>query len=155
MTTAIKGCFSTEKKNLSRQPEIDIAKGFSILFMVFCHVFETLVYYFDPEQSIAFSEGFLDNILGGSLSAPVFMFFMGISLCYSKRAGAGDLLMRALKMMGAIVILELCRTGVPGLIEWLLYQDPESLEYTVCMLFCADIMQFAVLAFLLDRKSVV
>lgn len=145
MLKTVRNCFSDTKVNLLRQSEVDIAKGLAIIFMVLCHVFETLVWFFNPESSIAISEGIYDNILGGSLSAPVFMFFMGLGLCYSKKNNAADILRRALRLTGVVVLLELFRTAIPGLIEWLLFRDPECIEY-LYLLFCSDILQFAVLS---------
>ena len=48
MIKAIKNCFVNEQVNLGRQKELDIAKGIAIIFMVFCHVFEMLCWFFNP-----------------------------------------------------------------------------------------------------------
>ena len=61
----IRACFIPEKVNTKRQPELDLAKGLSILFMVWTLTFDEL----SPN-----SEGIwvtiVRNILGGPLAAP-------------------------------------------------------------------------------------
>ena len=147
MVKAIKNCFAKEQVNLGRQRELDIAKGLAIIFMVFCHVFEMLMRFFDPEISSDFAYTLLDVILGGSFSAPVFMFCMGISFAYSRRSSAGDLCKRALKMAGIVLIFEVSRTALPGLLQWVISGDPACVEY-VYMFFCVDILQFVTMAIL-------
>jgi hypothetical protein len=53
-------CFTKEPVNLGRQKELDIAKGMAIIFMVFCHSFEILSSFFDPEISTEFAYVILD-----------------------------------------------------------------------------------------------
>ena len=49
MIKAIKNCFVEERVNLGRQKELDIAKGIAIIFMVLCHGFEILSWFFDSD----------------------------------------------------------------------------------------------------------
>ena len=147
MVNQMKTCFAKEPINLGRQKELDIAKGIAILFMVFCHGFEILSWFFDPAISSSFAYVTLDVILGGSFSAPVFLFCMGISFAYSRKSSAGDMLRRALKTAGVVVLFEIARTALPGLLQWLITGDPECIEY-VYMLFSVDILQFATMAML-------
>lgn len=42
MFDGIRNCFDRHEINTGRQPELDMAKGFAILFMVWVHVFEEL-----------------------------------------------------------------------------------------------------------------
>ena len=74
MIKAIKNCFVNEQVNLGRQKELDIAKGIAIIFMVFCHGFEILAWFFNPEISSDFAYTLLDVILGGSFAAPCLYF---------------------------------------------------------------------------------
>lgn len=147
MITKIKKCFANEPVNLGRQKELDVAKGLAIIFMVFCHSFEILSYLFDPAASTDIAYAILDVVLGGSFAAPVFMFCMGISFCYSKRSSAGDMVRRALSVAGVALLLEIARTAIPGFLEWLMFRDPECIEY-VYLFFEADILQFAALSML-------
>ena len=147
MIKAIKNCFVNEQVNLGRQKELDIAKGIAIIFMVFCHGFEILAWFFNPEISSDFAYTLLDVILGGSFAAPVFIFCMGISFAYSRKSSAADMLKRALKMAGIVLIFEIVRTALPGLLQWGISRDPECIEY-VDLFFCVDILQFAVMSML-------
>ena len=74
------GVFSTSEVNTGRQVELDIAKGFAILFMVWVHTTET----FGNYQGIG--NVIVEHFLGGPFAAPVFMVCMGIGMCYAKRA---------------------------------------------------------------------
>ena len=145
MIKLIKKCFAEEQVNLGRQRELDVAKGIAIIFMVFAHAFETLAWFFDPEASMELSYGIFDQFLGGSFAAPLFMFCMGISFCYSRKNSASDMFRRAWVMVGIATLLEVARTAIPGLLEWLSFGDPECIEY-VYLFFNADILQFAALA---------
>ena len=88
MISKIKSCFTKEPINLGRQKELDIAKGIAIIFMVLCHGFEIMSWFFDPEISTDVAYFILDVVLGGSFAAPVFMFCMGISFAYSRKRGS-------------------------------------------------------------------
>jgi uncharacterized membrane protein len=147
MIKRIKACFAKEPVNLGRQRELDIAKGLAIIFMVFCHSFEILSGFFDPKISTDLAYLILDVILGGSFAAPAFMFCMGISFCYSRKNSAKDMLRRALSVAVVALLLEIFRTAIPGLLEWLIFRDPECIEY-VYVFFEADILQFAALSML-------
>ena len=147
MIKAIQNCFVKEQVNLGRQKELDIAKGIAIIFMVFCHGFEILSWFFNPEISSDFSYFILDVVLGGSFAAPVFIFCMGISFAYSRKSGAGDMFRRALKMAGVVLLLEIARTVLPGLLQWVMSGDPECIEY-VDIFFSVDILQFVTMAML-------
>ena len=147
MIKAITNCFVEERVNLGRQKELDIAKGIAIIFMVLCHGFEILSWFFNPDISSDVAYFVLDVVLGGSFSAPVFLFCMGISFAYSRNSGAGDMFRRALKMAGMVLLFEIARTALPGLLQWLLSGDPECIEY-VDLFFSVDIFQFAVMAML-------
>ena len=57
------------------------------------------------------------------------------------------MLKRALKMAGIVLIFEIVRTALPGLLQWGISRDPECIEY-VDLFFCVDILQFAVMSML-------
>ena len=147
MISKIKSCFVKDPINLGRQKELDIAKGIAIIFMVLCHGFEIMGWFFDPEASTDAAYFILDVVLGGSLAAPVFIFCMGISFAYSRKQGAKDMLLRAVKTAGIVLLFEIARTVIPGLLQWFISRDPECIEY-VDIFFCVDILQFVVMAML-------
>ena len=70
------GVFSKDEVNTGRQIELDIAKGFAILFMIWVHTAET----FSAGTGLGYE--IVDNFLGGPFAAPVFMVCMGIGMRY-------------------------------------------------------------------------
>ena len=70
--------------NKTRIVAMDLARFFSIVFMIFVHVLELMIY----EESVNSYNGvetFLLNLneyLGGCTAAPLFMFIMGPVLFY-------------------------------------------------------------------------
>jgi len=134
---------STDEINCGRQPELDLAKGFAIAFMVLCHVVMRLgIADADMLGVLAVA------ILGGPLAAPVFMTSLGIGVCYSKNSTAEKLAHRGIKTIGVGFLLNICRVALPlivcgaigGKIQWRLL--------TILSL-NGEILVFAGLAFLL------
>ncbi len=141
MLSKIKNCFSSESVNTGRQPELDVAKGFAILFMIWTHVFEEL----SPK-----TEGtmvlLVRSILGGPFAAPIFMICLGIGVCYSKKNGAKDLYRRGVGILGIGLLLNIFRFVLPDLIMYGVTHEENYLDATFS-LFSVDILQFAGLAF--------
>ena len=141
----IRNCFDSAPVNVGRQRELDVAKGIVILFMALSHSIEVLCWFFDPQTSGGFFwEGF-DMVIKGT--APVFIFCMGLSFCYSKKQSARDMLHRALHMAVIAALLEFARGVLPFILEWLIFRDPESMVYAK-MIITMDILWFASLALL-------
>ena len=140
MIKQISSCVDREIVNTGRQRELDIAKGFIIILMSLSHAIEILGWFFAPESADGFFWADFDMLIKGT--APVFIFCMGISLCYSRRQSASDIFQRALGMAGLVVLLELFRTLIPCFLEWLIFRDIDSIEYAYQFL-CVDILQFA------------
>ena len=147
MLSQIKSCFVKAPINLGRQKELDIAKGIAIIFMVLCHGFEIMSCFFDPEISSDAAYFVLDVVLGGSFAAPVFIFCMGISFAYSRKSSAKDMFRRAVKTAGIVLLFEIARTALPGVLQWVISGDPECIEY-VDIFFSVDVLQFVVMAML-------
>ena len=145
MFKRIKNCFSSDPVNLGRQREIDIAKGIALIFMTFSHSIEILGWFFDPGLSPAITWHDFDMVI--KAIAPVFLFAMGLSLCYSRKRSAGDLFRRGIGMVGLVLLLEIFRTVIPSFIEWLIFRDFGSIRYAYQIL-CVDVLQFATLALL-------
>ena len=143
MWKQLSSCIGREPVNTARQRELDIAKGFIIFLMSLSHAIEILGWFFAPESADGFFWAGFDMLIKGT--APVFIFCMGISLCYSKRQSASDILRRAVGMAGLVLLLELFRTLLPCLLEWLIFRDLDSIEYAYQFL-CVDILQFATVA---------
>ena len=145
----IKGCFVGEPVNPGRQRELDIAKGLAIIFMVLCHGFEIMCDFFDPAISSDAAYFILDVVLGGSFSAPVFLFCMGIGFAYSRRSGAKDMLRRAGKTACLALLLEIFRMILPGLLHWGISGDPSCFNDYVYGFFSVDILQLAIMVLLM------
>lgn len=124
--------------NNKRQINIDLAKVLAIIFMVIIHV---LLEYFDD-----FSSGFnyvADSILGGPLSAPVFMISMGVGLAYSKNHDPKIIFKRGLNVFIIGYLLNLLTS-----LDVIYYNIVEgwSYEEIITNVLYGDILQFAGLA---------
>lgn len=148
MITEIKNCFGKDRIQTGRQPELDLAKGFAILFMIWVHVFEEL----SPQAAGGLYT--LVEVFGGPFAAPVFMVCMGIGICYSRKNSPRDLFYRGLSLLGIGLVLNLFRFVLPDLLKYVLTGNEAWLGATFS-LFSVDILQFAGLAFLflaLEKK---
>ena len=76
--------FDKNKVNTSRQVELDIAKAFSIIFMVLSHCL--LISYFISDSTSSVFKTFVNFILGEPCAAPVFMFCMGVGIVFSRKS---------------------------------------------------------------------
>lgn len=142
---------SDEKQQSTPAPRImafDLARGLAILFMLIVHVMET---YGSPDitDSVA---GFVIDLFGGPPAAPVFMFLMGASFVFSRRATIGQGIRRGVRLLLLAYGLNLLRGSVP---LWIgLRTGAISLQkvapYTPSSMFwIVDILQCAGLALIL------
>ena len=135
-----------EQVNTSRQFEVDCVRFFAILFMVCIHVYE---FYTDCDYGSVMPDTVYRNViefLGGPMSAPVFMFAMGIGMVYTRHKTAKDFIKRGWKLLLLGYILNIVRETVPQLIE--LYKGMEPQFSMVNGLLNVDILHFAGMAFL-------
>ena len=95
--------FSTDKINTNRQLELDIAKAFSIIFMILVHC-GLIADYFANDVSLPYFL-IVEFILGGPCTAPVLMFCMGLVLVYSRNTTYEVMIKRGIKLfiLGVIV----------------------------------------------------
>lgn len=128
--------------NDGRQPELDIARGLAVIFMVMIH---TVEYYWDWENEV-FDK--IANFFGSPPGAPVFMFLLGCGIIYSKRSTPEQVLKRGLKMLGLSYIFNALVYVLPYAISALINQDIEILEDSWTQIYDADILQFASFAFI-------
>ena len=133
--------FSGEEINTGRQIELDIAKGFAILFMIWVHTAET----FSAEAGLGYE--LVDNFLGGPFAAPVFMVCMGIGMRYGRKTAAKDFVKRGIGLLLTGLILNIFRYVLPMLTVYALSGEKLYLN-TFTFLFGVDILEFAGLAFL-------
>ena len=128
--------------NAGRQPELDIARGMAVIFMVMIH---TVEYFWDWENEV-FDK--VANFFGSPPGAPVFMFLLGCGIIYSRHSSAGQILKRGLKMLGLSYLFNALVYVLPYAISALINQDMEILADSWTQIYDADILQFAALAFL-------
>jgi len=134
---------STDEINCGRQPELDLAKGFAIAFMVLCHVVMRLgIADADMLGVLAVA------ILGGPLAAPVFMTSLGIGVCYSKNSTAEKLAHRGIKTIGIGLLLNICRVVLPFTFATAITGESKW-NLMIILTLNSEILAFAGLAFLL------
>lgn len=124
-----------------RQVELDIAKGLSILFMVWIHVFEEL----SPSSDDLLV--MLAKVMGGPFAAPIFMICMGIGIVYSKHSTPKQMMHRGLSLLEIGLLLNVFRFVIPDILLYCITKDTAYLAATF-EIFSVDILQFAGLAFL-------
>ena len=130
-----------EKVNTGRQPEIDMTKAVIIILMIVVHSF----------QGFLQNSGFLTNAIyntGYINGAAAFMICMGIGMRYSRRQDPKDTALRGIALLTVGQLLNLLRTGFPGLIAFLATGELTFIPF-ILDTFQSDIMTFAGLAFLL------
>jgi len=87
-------CIEKTIVNDGRQIEVDLAKAFGIVCMVICH---TAMYTGLPLDS--WLNASAREFFGGPVTAPMFMFCMGIGISYSKRNAPALMAKRGLKLL--------------------------------------------------------
>ena len=138
--------FSSEIVNDGRQEEIDLAKA----CMIFCLALIHCTIECTPLEKLVSGIPYLfDSIIGGPLSAPMYMFAMGIGMVYTKHHTPKDYAKRGLKLGVIGYMLNICRYLIPFLVGYLITGNYEKyvrpLPYRVLG---NDILQFASLAML-------
>jgi len=133
--------YAGEPVNSGRQTELDLAKSVVIFCMALVHCTIECT----PEEGLAFGVPYLfDTIIGGPLSAPLFMFAMGVGMAYTRRSDTGERLRRGVGLIAANFALNIVRYLIPSLIGYALTGDHDQylrpLWYRV---FENDILLFA------------
>lgn len=137
--------FSKEEVNTGRQWSFDFAKFIAIVGMVLVHTF---IYIWGEE---GLEEGFqyrLNNIYGGVLAAPIFMFAMGVGVAYSRNTDGKIMFQRGIKLLVAGVLLNVVR-ALPQLLLLKGGYGQQHYEWFLEEIFLFDILPFAGMAFLL------
>lgn len=140
--------FADEKVNTGRQVELDIAKGLSIIFMIFLHTFYVAGAFsgtFDPNLNFI-----LMNLLGRPYAAVVFMFCMGVGLVYSRHSQWDVMVKRGVKLFLLGLLVNVFEFILPHFVAQAVlgYGTPFPIAGGL-LLFCVDILAFAGLSFIL------
>lgn len=144
----ISDLFSNEKVNTGRQIELDIAKGLSIIFMVFLHTL-MVVPAFNADISSSYNF-IISNVLGRPFAAPIFMFCMGVGIVYSRHSQWDVMIKRGVHLFLLGILVNVFEFYLPGYVcgtllgRWDIFPMAGGL-----LLFCVDILAFAGLAFIL------
>ena len=140
--------FSKDKINTGRQIELDIAKSFSIIFMIFVHTLSAAMLL---ENTITMPYSVIvGNLLGGPFSAPVFMFCMGIGILYSRHSEPSSMIKRGIKLFLLGLLVNLFSLIIPHYLSVCLLNSDNLLPiYGGLALFYVDILPFAGLSFVI------
>ena len=125
----------------------DLARGLAIVFMVMIHVLG----HYGNDASWASPLGQVVIFLGGPTAAPVFMFLMGASLAFSRRASASGIARRGLWLLFLAYTLNVLRGVLPatlGLATGYVTEADISPYTPATLLTLVDIHQMAGLALL-------
>ena len=134
--------FGTEEINTARQPEFDVAKATSVIGMVFSHCFEFSS--FDMAANpLTYT---LKHVLGGFWAAPLFMFYMGAGMRYSRRNTPKALYIRGLIIMLIGFALNLFKYVIPYIVLYKYKGLEMDLLHIFSYMHSLDVLQFAGLA---------
>ena len=138
--------FSDGPVNTGRQTELDLGKALPVLCLPFVHCFIECTASEGLDHGIPF---FFDYVVGSPMSAPMFVFCMGVGIAYTKNNSAPDLAKRAGKLFLIGMLLNVCRFLLPYLAGYAITGEAgKYLEPLVYRVFGNDILQFASLCFL-------
>lgn len=111
MRNTLRSCFHSQRVNLTQQSETYIARGFSVIFMVITHVYESFSSYNNHFARILYLD-----FCGGPYAAAVFMFCMGMNICYSRQSNPKAFLIRSCNLLCAGLFLSVYRDLLPALL---------------------------------------
>jgi hypothetical protein len=138
--------YAPQPVNTGRQPELDMAKFMMLFFLPFIHC----VIECTPEDGFVSGIPFLfDSVIGGPMSAPVYMFAMGAGMAYSRHASVKYFAKRGLRLLAIGYVLNICRFLLPFLVGYAATGDRERyIEPLFCRVLGNDILPYAGLVFL-------
>ena len=139
--------FSNELINTSRQWEFDLARAVIIFCLALIHVTIECT----TDEGLCSGIPYLfDTVIGGPFSAPMYMFVMGVGMCYTRKNSPMEHFVRGAKILAVGYILNICRFLIPYSIGYAITDDYgyyiEPLLYKVLG---NDILIFAGLAMML------
>lgn len=137
-----------EDVNTGRQFEFDVAKFFALFFMVIVHVSSNLSVWSGAIVLQSFFHFFI--VFGGSaLSAPVFMFAMGVGMVYTKHNSPKDFAYRGVKLLLTGYALNFFRETLLIIIANGLKLQVDLPRDLISSIGFVDILQLAGMTFLL------
>lgn len=127
---------------------IDIARGFAVIFMITIHV--QMVFSNIEVTSSIF--GYINEIAGGPLAAPVFMFLMGFSSVFSTKNNLMSGIRRGLEVLFSGYLLNFFRLLMPAFFHRTVLNSVSNYDIVsnnityFSLLTIGDILQFAGIA---------
>ena len=139
--------FSLDEVNTTRQWEIDLARAFIIFCLALIHVTIECT----SDEGLCYGIPYLfDTIIGGPFSAPMYMFVMGVGMCYTRRNTPKEHFIRGAKIFAVGYALNICRFLIPYSIGYFITGDyAYYIEPLIYKVLCNDILTFAGLAMML------
>lgn len=139
--------FSNEPINTSRQWELDLARAVIIFCLALIHVTIECT----TDEGLCGGIPYLfDTIIGGPFSAPMYMFVMGVGMCYTRKNTPKDHFIRGAKIFGVGYALNICRFLIPYSIGYLITGEYATyIEPLLYKVLCNDILTFAGLAMMI------
>ena len=139
--------FSCDEVNTNRQNELDLARAFIIFCLAFIHVTIECT----SDEGLCSGIPYLfDTVIGGPFSAPMYMFVMGVGMCYAKKHKPRDYFIRGFNIFVLGYILNICRYTIPYTIGYAITGDyAVYIEPLLYKTLFNDIFTFAGLAMMI------
>ena len=139
--------FANEPINTSRQWELDLARAVIIFCLAIIHVTIECT----TDEGLCSGIPYLfDTIIGGPFSAPMYMFVMGVGMCYTRRNTPKEHFIRGAKIFTVGYALNICRFLIPYSIGYFITGDyAYYIEPLIYKVLCNDILTFAGLAMMI------
>ena len=139
--------FSHEEINTTRQWELDLARAAIIFCLAFIHV---TIECTSDEGLCSGIPYFFDTVIGGPFSAPMYMFVMGVGMCYTRKNTPMHYLVRGFKIFVLGYILNICRFLIPYSIGYSITGDyAKYIEPLLYKVLGNDIFTFAGLSMMI------
>ena len=141
----IKELFSKEEVNHGRQLELDVAKVFLLVSMVFCHC----IMYIHGAGGGSETAYTIFNSIIGCFGAEAFMFCMGTVLIYSRKTAPKTIIKRGFILFLIGIALNIMRGVIPYLLLAWISGETQYFSNAYLDLWNLDILHFAGLAMVL------
>ncbi len=137
------GIFYSFPINSGRQTELDLARAVVIFFLAFIHITIEC----STDEALCGGIPYLfDTVIGGSFSAPLYMFVMGVGMFYAKKPH----FIRGIRLLGLSYVLNICRYLIPSLIGYGITGETEKyIQPLIYKVLGNDILTFAGIAMML------
>jgi uncharacterized membrane protein len=139
--------FSSNEINTSRQWELDVARSVIIFCLALIHVTIECT----SDEGLCSGIPYLfDTVIGGPFSAPMYMFVMGVGMCYTQDNSPAAHYARGVKIFMFAYVLNICRFLIPYSIGYAVTGEHDVyMEPLIYKVLGNDILTFAGLAMMI------